>query len=322
MNKNEIIAELTKHDNTVLSFPDRGPWGDSHYRGNCSGWIPAYFIWKYNAGKVAEIFAGSGTTYDVCKDMGVGYTGIDLNPNPTRDGIVSMDILNDSIELPDGFYDADMLFLHPPYPSIHDVHYANAMWKDTKGVASSDIQEMTWEKGMKAVNHAVMRGYSAMQPGTYEVILVGEIRSKGQYRSMYQNLAIPGILHQTFIKLQHNTMSGNKMYNGKGNFALTGHEMIAVIKKPSGYEIAYVIPKEYRVDIRDSNMATWKDVVYAVMKKLKKDASLDEIYSEIEAGKKAKNNPHWKEKVRQTLQNLQHSGLAKNVSRGVWALAA
>ena len=36
---------------------------------------------------MAEVFAGSGTTYDVCKDMNVAYTGIDLNPNPPRNGI-------------------------------------------------------------------------------------------------------------------------------------------------------------------------------------------------------------------------------------------
>lgn len=118
MRKEEIEMELAKHTDTILSFPNRGPWGDSRYRGNCSGWIPAYFINKYHAKRVAEVFAGSGTTYDVCRDMGVRYVGIDLNPNPPRDGILSMDILDDAMELPDGFYDADMVFLHPAV-SVH-----------------------------------------------------------------------------------------------------------------------------------------------------------------------------------------------------------
>lgn len=319
MNRKGIELELMKHNNTVLSFPDRGPWGSSSYRGNCSGWIPAFFIWKYGAAKVAEIFAGSGTTYDVCKDMGVSYTGIDLNPNPVRDRIISMDILDETKELPDGFYDADMLFLHPPYPSIHDVHYANSMWKDTFGVTSGDIQEMSWEKGMNAVNKAVMRGYAAMQPGAYEVILVGEIRSKGQYRSMYQNLVIPGILHQTFIKLQHNTVSSYRTYKKKTDFSLTGHEMIAVIKKPSGYEIAYVMPREFSMDIRDSQSATWKDVVAATLHELGGNASLSQIYEAIGGHKKCENNPHWKDKIRQVLQK---HAVFQNSKRGVWALTA
>ncbi len=287
MRKEEIIARVKKNDSTVLSFPDRGPWGDSRYRGNCSGYIPAYFIWKYDAKSVSEIFAGSGTTSDVCKDMGVAYSGIDLNPNPARSDIIAINILDDNMELPDAFYEADMCFLHPPYPSINGIHYSNGMWKGNKALQEQDIQEMSWEMGMKAVNHAIMRGYNSLHPGAYEVVLVGEIRSKGQYRSMMADLIRPTMLHQTFIKLQHNCVSdrGGNSY-AKSDRALTGHEMIAVFKKPSGYEIAYVMPREYSLDIRDSSMATWKDVVFSVMNRLK-SASLEEIYSELEHSKKA-----------------------------------
>lgn len=314
----EIYRELEKQQNTVLSFENRGPWGNSNYKGNCSGWVVAYFIKKYGVKALAEIFSGGGTGYDVCKDMGVEFVGIDLNPKPVRDKIISMDILDESIDLPDGFYNADMLFLHPPYPSIHDIKYAGNMWKDTSNYAQKDIQNMSWSDGMKAVNKSIMRGYAAMQPGAYEVVLVGEIRSKGQYRSMYRNLAIPGILHQTYIKMQHNTSSQNRTY-GNSDFALTGHEMIAVIKKPSGYEIAYMIPKEYKLDIRSSKMASWKDVVAAVVRKLGATVTLTDIYRELEGHEKCKNNLHWKEKIRQTLQIYP---IFEHISNGTWAMAA
>ena len=322
MDKNIIIKELERHTDTVLSFPNRGPWGDSRYRGNCSGWIPAFFINKYKVQKLAEVFAGSGTTYDVCKDMGVRYVGIDLNPNPTRDGIISMDILDDSVDLPDGFYDADMVFLHPPYPSINDVRYAGNMWKDIDGRGRlRDIQEMSFENGMNAVNHAVLRAYNAMPAGSYEVCLVGEIRSHGQYRSMIQNLAIPGILHQTFVKLQHNTVSGRRTYSSNNDYALTGHEMIAVIKKPSGYELAFVMPKRYSMDIRDSQMATWKDVVMAAVRNMGGTGNNSDIYAALENHKKVSCNPNWKAKVRQTLQVLSKNGLVVHVAEGQWRAA-
>lgn len=86
MNRNDIIARLQENDSTVLSFPDRGPWGDNRYRGNCSGWYQAFLIWKYKVHKMAELFSGSGTGYDVAKDMGIDYVGADLNPNPVRPG--------------------------------------------------------------------------------------------------------------------------------------------------------------------------------------------------------------------------------------------
>lgn len=320
MTREEIIKTVAAADNTVLSFPNRGPWGSSSYRGNCSGYIPAYFAWKFNAKSVSEVFAGSGTTSDVCRDLGIPYIGIDLNPKPVRSNIVSMDILNDEIELPDGFYESDMCFLHPPYPGINNIHYSTGMWKGNQAQIARDIQEMPWEQGMNAVNHAIMRAYNALKPGAYEVVLVGEIRSKGQYRSMMADLIRPTQLHQTFIKLQHNCVSdrsGNTYSNS--DRALTGHEMIAVFKKPdAGYQVAFILPKTYEMDIRDSVQATWKDILSAVMRKLGKESTLEEIYAEVEGNKKAKSNPNWKAKVRQTLQ----LGGFRSSGRGIWAMSA
>ena len=97
MNRNDIIARLQENDSTVLSFPDRGPWGDNRYRGNCSGWYQAFLIWKYKVHKMAELFSGSGTGYDVAKDMGIDYVGADLNPNPVRPGILSVNAVTDEV---------------------------------------------------------------------------------------------------------------------------------------------------------------------------------------------------------------------------------
>ena len=111
MEKQQIIAQLQQCDSTVLSFPDRGPWGDNRYRGNCSGWVQASLIWKYNVKKLAELFAGGGTGSDVAHDMGIQYIGADLNPNPKRNNILVCNAILD--EVPDEFRDADMIFIHP-----------------------------------------------------------------------------------------------------------------------------------------------------------------------------------------------------------------
>lgn len=134
MNRNEIIARLMENDSTVLSFPDRGPWGDPKYRGNCSGWYQAFLIWKYKVKKFAELFAGSGTGFDVAKDMKIGYVGADLNPTPVRPGILCVNAVTD--EVPIQFTDADFLFMHPPYGAEIRIPYAGSMYPDPSGELS------------------------------------------------------------------------------------------------------------------------------------------------------------------------------------------
>lgn len=79
MTKKEIFDYVSSHAaGTVLSFPERGPWGSSKYRGNFSGWIPASIIFRYGCKSVSEIFAGGGTTSDLCRDLQIPYCGIDV----------------------------------------------------------------------------------------------------------------------------------------------------------------------------------------------------------------------------------------------------
>ena len=164
---------------------------------------------------------------------------------------------------------------------------------------------MDFETGMNAINYAMMRAYNALPAGSYEVCLVGEIRSKGQYRSMYQNLVIPGTMQQTYIKMQHNCMSGTRVYRNQAAspYALIEHEMIAVIKKPSGYDSLY---------------ATWKDIIMSIARSSEGILSGDFFYRELEGRKKTLSNPNWKAKIRQTLQQLAQAGLLKHVGIGQW----
>lgn len=323
---NRVLSEVRKQmEYTVLSYPERDPdgfkWGDPRYNGNCSGKVPLGFIEKLGVRSVCELFAGSGTLSDVCRDYQIPYCGIDLNPNPVRENIISMDILDMERELPDAFYSAEMCFSHPPYPGLNHVKYAGVAWKDTIGLAEQDIQNMPFEKGMQKVNIATLRAFAALQPGAFMVLLVGEIRANGRYYSMFNNLALPGEIFQTYVKLQHNTWSGRQNYSGKNQRALTGHEMIAVIKKPSGYDIAYVLPRKYVSDIRDSVSATWKDIVMTYARE-ERQFTNEQIASDLENHAKAKNNRNVDAKLRQTCAMLEKEGLLTHIAPATWAMAA
>ncbi len=317
MNKNEIYAELMKHDSSVLSFPNRGSWGDSRWRGNCSGWIHAFLAWKYKVERMAELFAGSGTGYDVCKDMGIDYAGYDLNPSPVRSGIFTLNAITD--EVPAFCYSSDMIFMHPPYGKEIGIPYARSMFPDPTGeLSKSDLGQMEWPLFMRTLNEIIMKYFSAMDTGARMAILMGDVRRKGHFYSMLADICKPGNLEQIIIKCQHNCVSDGRTYSSK-DFVPIVHEYIMVIRKMMPYIINFTLPREYSMDIRDSGKgSTWKDIVASVMRNFNRPASLNEIYAEIENHKKTETNPNWKAKVRQILET---SNLFRHVSTGVWAVA-
>lgn len=314
MEKKDILAFCRKKNGTVLDFPDRGPWGDSRYRGNCSGWIIAYLIWRYRVQSMGELFAGGGTGSDVCRDLQVKYCGADLNPCPARNDILTLDAVHDAV--PDGFRDADMVFMHPPYGAEIGIPYAGSMYPDPDGILSgSDLGQMPWNEFTAVLNRVIMKYYAAMSPGAKLAVLMGDVRRKGVYRSMFTDIVMPGKLLQTYVKIQNNCVSDKRIYECQ--FTPIMHEMMYVIAKEESYRIGYRYRSQAEVDIRDSVAATWKDVVYAVMNRLRK-ASLSEIYSQIEGHKKTLSNPHWKDKVRQILQE---NAVFESPSRGIWKIA-
>ncbi|WP_273808460.1 MULTISPECIES: hypothetical protein [unclassified Pseudomonas] len=70
-----------KFPNSILSFPDRGPWGNSRYRGNCSGHVIQGFSAIYHRRKDGLAFdprVGGGTSVEVAQEMGLRFKGTDL----------------------------------------------------------------------------------------------------------------------------------------------------------------------------------------------------------------------------------------------------
>lgn len=314
MKKEDIIRTLQENDSTIMSFPDRGPWGDNRYRGNCSGYVQAFLIWKYHIKKLAEVFAGSGTGSDICKDMQVQYIGMDLNPNPVRPDILCRDAIYD--EVPDEFRDADMVFMHPPYGAEIKIPYAGSMYADPSGELSKrDLGQMPWDNFMNVLNKIIMKFYASMQAGAYMSVLMGDVRRKG-FHSMLQDIVKPGEMQQIIIKKQNNYSSAGRTYQNR-NFVPIEHEYIMVLKKLLPYMVDFQLPQKYKADIRDSESSTWADVVYAVMQNFSSEVSLDDIYKQVKGHKKCDTNPHWKEKVRQTLQKYK---MFVSEQRGMWKI--
>ena len=319
--KQEDIIKLLKEspsNGTLLNFPKRGPWGDSSYRGNCSGFIHAFLLNQYKVKKMAELFAGSGTGSDVCRDFGIPYIGADLNPNPKRADILVCDAINDPV--PEEFYGADMLFMHPPYSSMINIPYAGSMYKDPTGeLKKLDLGHMPWDEFICTLNKIIMKYYMAVPRGGRMAVLMGDIKRQGKLYSMFSDIAKPGTLEQVLIKGQFNCVSNGRQYSNT-SFVPIMHEYLLVCRKDEYYVVGYSLPRRYELDLRDSKNAKWVDIVYAAMQAVGGKASLSDIYNEVAAYKRAKEyTSDVKAKIRQTLQRY---NLFTSDTRGVWQLQA
>ena len=321
MTKEEIVSGLKLKPcyGTLLNFPDRGPWGDSRYRGNCSGWIHAFLLNQYKVKRLAELFAGSGTGSDVCRDFGIPYVGADLNPSPKRSDILVVDAINDPV--PDAFYGADMLFMHPPYSQVINIPYAGYMYKDPDhSLAKSDLGQMPWKEFMNTLNKIVMKYYASIPRNGRMSILMGDVKKKGVLYSMISDIVKPGTLEQILIKGQFNCVSSGRSYSGNTFVPIT-HEYLMVVRKDDGYWIGFSLPMQYGVDIRNSTSATWKDIVYAVLQKIGGEGALETIYNEVASYQRAKTyTSDLKAKIRQTLQRSPK--VFQHIQKGRWAIAS
>lgn len=90
--------------------------GDKDYAGATPSWVIWQVLQRYSrqGDTVVDPMCGSGTTLDVCRDLGRRGVGFDLAP--TRPDIVSADARN--LPLPDA--SADFVFVDPPYSTHID----------------------------------------------------------------------------------------------------------------------------------------------------------------------------------------------------------
>ena len=207
---------------SVVSYPDRGPWGDSTYRGNCSGHLVKDLILRFNSESVFDPAEGSGTVRDVVSGINqyrkrnIRYEGRDLKSGSE---LFSSDLPKERF---------DMVWFHPPYWDI--IKYSDNP-KDL-----SNCQSLAeFEEKLSAV---VERLSSALKPGGIMAILIGDKRKNGEYfplmRTLLGNHRI-GQLKAIIIKIQHHCRSDRQNYSSKNPFLIPiKHEYCLIFEKHRG----------------------------------------------------------------------------------------
>ena len=292
---------------SVMSFPERGNYGNSNWRGNTSGYVIKELVEHFNPKLFVDACEGSGTSRDVCKEMGIEYAGLDLYKGQdfTKDYILT--------QLP---RPADICFTHPPY---HDmIAYSGSVYG--KEILTGDTSHCkNVEEFISKSQVMLMNQREATKEGGIYCTLIGDQRGgslgKGNFRS-YQadfiSMMPKDELLSVAIKLQHNCMSDTRVYSG--NFVPILHEYLLIWKKKA--KSLFAVSLDIAKELQSRVATTWRNTIRIVMMKLKQ-ADLNTIYNEVEkvAASLIANNPNWKAKIRQTLQKH-----FINVQRGVWAI--
>jgi len=214
----EGIYDIYKESeiNSVLDYPNRGPWGDNSYRGNFSGFLIKDLFYQLRPQSVLDVFEGSGTTKDFFlglennKGIKVEYTGLDL-----RRGF---DVTTDKIS---GKY--DLIVAHFPYWNI--IRYSDDS-RDLSVTANyQDFIQRVWQ--------ALKNMHSALTEDGTIAVVIGDVRRNGEYFPIFNdiiNMKI-GTLKSVIIKKQNNCRSAGNTYRKNKYLVPIAHEYVLLFSK-------------------------------------------------------------------------------------------
>ena len=228
---------------------------------------------------------GGGTGKDVAIELGI-TNSLHLDLNNGWNALID--------EIPSG---ADFIFSHPPYWDI--IKYEKQRGQYSEYDLSNN---MPYEEFINKLNIVNEKIFHSLINGGRHSILIGDVRKKGQYYSIIKDMKWYGDLESHIIKIQHNCLSDNKIYNNS-SFIPIKHEHILVFRKN---KIWIYIEKDSinsKINIMNIVKITWRDLIQATLEYLHNNASIDDIYNILSKSQKAKNNNHVREKIRQTLNS-------------------
>jgi len=198
---------------SLLRYPDRGPWGEARYFGNCTGYLLVDLLDYLQPQSVFDPMEGSGTTSAVCFDLNVACEGRDL-----RSGF---DLL--SSPLPDQPF--DLIFWHPPYWPGH--HYTNH--------PNDFSNAKTEEDFLSRMQHGFERLASLLTPKGHLVLLIGDGRKNGVFYPMHSQLIHFDLLplDAVLIKEGDHERRARHFQYGPTLFIPTLHEYVLIFRGPT-----------------------------------------------------------------------------------------
>lgn len=213
------LYEENKDLCSIVSYPDRGPWGDSQYQGNCSGHLVKDLILRFKCQSVFDPSEGSGTVRDVVAGINqylkqdIEYEGRDLGQG--------WNLMTSP--LPDRRY--DMVWYHPPYWDM--IRYSENPYDLSNARTIGEFEAM--------LNLCVEMLSQVVKRGGMMAVLIGDKRKSGQYYALFRTLLMNekiGQLKAIIIKMQHNCRSDRLTYGQSNPYLIPiKHEYCLIFQK-------------------------------------------------------------------------------------------
>lgn len=301
--------------NSIVSYPNRGNYGKSSWRGNCSGHLIREMLEHFKPRVFCDPMTGGNTSGDVVAEMRNNGSQIEFHGLDLHSGF---NLLKDSLSERIGGKRACYIFAHPPYFDI--VKYSGAGNQWGREAHPDDLSRCpNYEDFLTKMQTALQNIYEALSANGAYSILIGDVRRGGEYLSIQSDLLqiAPGKLDGVLIKAQHNCVSDRTKYSN-GNFIKIGHEYLLNFRNDRA--VFGMLDASLKVSrkLELLSRANWAATVRTALNKLGGAASLPEIYKAIErdAPEKVALRVNWQARVRATLQTQ-----FRSFRRGVWAIA-
>lgn len=295
----ELTHCVGKDLTSFMAFPRRKEGGKNSWRGNCSPEVVRKVISfvleslpdrKRKDFLILDPMCGSGTSGDVAAQMGLHAVQYDLNPN-LKHGKGGWNALRDEVE-----DSADLVFLHPPYHSI--IRYSGEVWGKPHPDDLSRCE--SYQEFIEKLNNVIKKLFLSLRKGGFLAVLVGDIRQRGEFHSIADDMMTIGTMKSWIVKGQFNCMSSSKSYASSKPFIPITTEQLLLFQKESGIMVPFTYRKKgvFRVLEQDSKVLTWFVLICTVMEEQGGSASFQELYESLENHPKAEGKRFFRDRIR------------------------
>ena len=298
----DLCSRCGKELTSFIAFPERGDGGSSQWRGNCSPKVveailkyvldtKRYYRQDTSTFTLLDPMSGSGTSQTVADKFGVKGVLYDLNPTPAF-GKGGWNALRNDVE-----DSADLIFFHPPYHDI--IKYSGNMWGQAHPDDLSRCEN--YSDFIEKLNFIIKKLFLALRKDGRLAILVGDIRTKGEFHSIQSDMMKIGSPESFIVKGQYSCVSDSRRYSKP--FIPIVTEYMVVFRKDNPLIVPFTWTRTGNCDIskKDCTSLTWHHLIRSTLEQFGGSADTVQLYAVLENHPKSKSNPHWKDRIRATI---------------------